>query len=88
MAPPIAAMLVVVGLAALATAIKTRQMRAPWASTLAAIAAAIGVLAWVILDALGVDVSVIAYVIAPFLLAVPVLLLVGKMDELRQSVRR
>jgi len=94
MAPGIAAMLVVVGLAAIATAIKTRQERAPWASTLAALAAAVGVLAWVLLDALGLDVSLIAYVIAPFLLAVPVLFLVGKRDfavpieQLREIVAR
>jgi Ca2+/Na+ antiporter len=87
-APAIAAMLIVVGLAAIATAIRTRQVRAPWASTLAAIAAAIGVLAWVLLDGLGVDLSLIAYVIAPFLLAAPVLLVMGKLSELRQSVRR
>lgn len=63
-------------------------MRAPWTSTLAAVAAAIGVLAWVLLDGLGVEPSVIVYVIGPLLLAAPVLLVMGKLEELRQSVRR
>jgi hypothetical protein len=86
-------MLVLVGVAAIVATIRTRQQRAPRSFTLAAVAAAVGVLAWPLLDALdalgvGVGVATIAYVIAPFLFATPLLLLVGKISEARRAFRR
>lgn len=76
-------MLVTVGVAALVVAVRTRQLRMPWTSTLAAVAGAVGALAWVLLDALDVDVSTIAIIIAPFLLGMVGLFLVGRLREAR-----
>jgi len=80
-------MFVVVGLAATVAAVRTRQMDAPRASTLAAVAAAVAMLAWVLLAALGVDSATIVFVVGPLLLAVPLLFLVGKFSERRRAFR-
>jgi 4-amino-4-deoxy-L-arabinose transferase-like glycosyltransferase len=88
MEPGIAAMLVVAGLGAIAAAIRTRRQRAPWTFTTAAVALAVGVLAWPLLDAFGVDVATIAYVMPPCLFGALALLLVGKLGEAREAFRR
>jgi hypothetical protein len=88
MEPGIAAMLLTVGLGAIAAAIRTRRQRALWTFTTAAVALAVGALAWPLLDAFGVDVATIAYVMAPFLFGALALLLVGKLSEAREALRR
>jgi len=52
------------------------------------VAAAIGELGWALLEVLGVDRTVIACLIGPFLLAVPLLFLAGKLAVARQDLRR